>query len=84
MLVNNVASIGNVLIENSGTGSLTVAGEVSGSSVNIENQTYSIATPRFVGSDDITLFVVRTGADPPNKNGRLNCFGSGKDINADE
>ena len=83
MLVNNVASIGNVLIENSGTGSLTVAGEVSGNRVNIQNQTYSIDTPRFVGSDDITLSVVRNNADSPNKNGGLNVSGSVKSITGD-
>ena len=67
----NINASGITLIENAGNGDMTVGGNVQGSIVSLQNQTYDIVTPRLSGNDLILLDVNRVDAPSSNTNGGL-------------
>ncbi len=69
---SNVTGTNLVLIENAGSGDLSIGGDVNGGNISVQNQTYDIETPQFKHNDGlITLDVNRIDQDTPNKDGGI-------------
>ena len=75
----DVEALNLALIENAGSGDMILSGDISGSLVSLQNQTYDIETPRYVISQDDSLILLdinRIDSSSKNSNGGIIASGN--------